>query len=79
MWGGREESGSQHRTTDRAQAPCQESCCATNAEGSFTCRRGFVMRCCTSDEGRPFRTTLRGEVLNQHMLRWLKTVVVSDV
>jgi hypothetical protein len=37
------------------------------------------MRCCTSDEGRPFRTALRGEVLNQHMLRWLKTVVVSDV
>jgi hypothetical protein len=45
----------------------------------LTCRRGFVMRCCTSDEGRPFRTALRGEVLNQHMLRWLKTVVVSDV
>ncbi len=45
----------------------------------LTCRRGFVMRCCTSDEGRPFRTALRGEVLNQHVLRWLKTVVVSDV
>ena len=42
-------------------------------------RRSFVMRCSTSDEGRPFRTALRGEVLNQHMLRWLKTVVVSDV
>ena len=27
----------------------------------------------------PFRIALRGEVLNQHMLRWLKTVVVSDV
>lgn len=26
-----------------------------------------MMRCCTSDEGRPFRTALRGEVLNQHI------------
>ena len=31
------------------------------------------------DEGRPFGTALRGEVPNRHMLRWLKTVVVSDV
>ncbi len=27
----------------------------------------------------PFGTALRVEVSNRHMLRWLKTVVVSDV
>lgn len=27
----------------------------------------------------PFKAALRGEALNRHMLRWLKTVVVSDV
>jgi hypothetical protein len=27
----------------------------------------------------PFGAALRGEVPNHHMLRWLKTVVVSDV
>jgi hypothetical protein len=27
----------------------------------------------------PFRAALRGEALNRHMLRWLTTVVVSDV
>jgi hypothetical protein len=26
----------------------------------------------------PFRVALRGEILNRLMLRWLKTVVVSD-
>ncbi len=31
------------------------------------------------DEGRPFGAALRGEASNRHMLRWLKTVVVSDV
>ena len=28
---------------------------------------------------RPFGVALRGEASNHHMLRWLKTVVVSDV
>lgn len=27
----------------------------------------------------PFGAVLRGEASNRHMLRWLKTVVVSDV
>jgi len=27
----------------------------------------------------PFGVALRGEAPNHHMLRWLKTVVVSDV
>ena len=27
----------------------------------------------------PFGVALRGEASNRHMLRWLKTVVVSDV
>ena len=27
----------------------------------------------------PFGAALRGEASNHHMLRWLKTVVVSDV
>jgi hypothetical protein len=27
----------------------------------------------------PFKAALRGEALNRRMLRWLKTVVVSDV
>jgi hypothetical protein len=27
----------------------------------------------------PFGAALRGEASNRHMLRWLKTVVVSDV
>jgi hypothetical protein len=36
-------------------------------------------RCCARDEGRPFGVALRGEAPNHHMLRWLKTVVVSDV
>lgn len=39
----------------------------------------FGMRCCANDEGRPFGVALRGEASNRHMLRWLKTVVVSDV
>ncbi len=37
------------------------------------------MRCCTRDEGFwPFGAALRGEAPNRLMLRWLKTVVVSD-
>ena len=36
------------------------------------------MRCCMRDEGRPFGAALRGEASNHLMLRWLKTVVVSD-
>ncbi len=36
------------------------------------------MRCCARDEGWPFRVALRGEALNHRVLRWLKTVVVSD-
>lgn len=31
------------------------------------------------DEGRPFGVALRGEASNRPLLRWLKTVVVSDV
>ena len=30
-------------------------------------------------DGWPFGVALRGEAPNHHMLRWLKTVVVSDV
>lgn len=37
-----------------------------------------MKRCCTRDEGRPFVAALRGEATNRLMLRWLKTVVVSD-
>ena len=36
------------------------------------------MRCCARDEGRPFGAALRGEASNHRVLRWLKTVVVSD-
>ncbi len=36
------------------------------------------MRCCARDGGRPFGTALRREVPNHRVLRWLKTVVVSD-
>ena len=36
------------------------------------------MRSCAGDEGRPFDVALRGEASNRPMLRWLKTVVVSD-
>lgn len=37
-----------------------------------------MKRCCTRDEGWPFGAALRGEASNRLMLRWLKTVVVSD-
>jgi hypothetical protein len=38
------------------------------------------MWCCAGDEGFwPFGVALRWEASNRHMLRWLKTVVVSDV
>ena len=36
------------------------------------------MRCCAGDEGWPFGAALRGEAPNHRVLRWLKTVVVSD-
>jgi hypothetical protein len=37
------------------------------------------MRCCAGDEGSwPFGVALRREAPNRLMLRWLKTVVVSD-
>jgi hypothetical protein len=37
------------------------------------------MRCCTGDEGfRPFGVALRREAPNHLVLRWLKTVVVSE-
>ena len=37
------------------------------------------MRCCVGDEGSwPFGVALRREASNRLMLRWLKTVVVSD-
>jgi hypothetical protein len=36
------------------------------------------MRCCVRDEGWPFGAALRGEASNHRVLRWLKTVVVSD-
>jgi hypothetical protein len=38
-----------------------------------------LMRCCMRDEGWPFGVALRGEASNRHLLRWLKTVVVSEV
>ena len=37
------------------------------------------MWCCAGDEGWPFGVALRWVASNRHMLRWLKTVVVSDV
>ena len=40
---------------------------------------GSLMRCCAGDEGSwPFGVALRREASNHLMLRWLKTVVVSD-
>ena len=36
------------------------------------------MRCCARDEGGPFGAALRREASNHRVLRWLKTVVVSD-
>ena len=36
------------------------------------------MRCCARDEGWPFGVALRGEAPNHRVLRWPKTVVVSD-
>jgi len=38
-----------------------------------------LMRCCVNDEGCwPFGVVLRRKASNRLMLRWLKTVVVSD-
>lgn len=37
-----------------------------------------MVRCCARDEGWPFGVALQGEASNHLMLRWLKTVVVSD-
>ena len=38
-----------------------------------------MMRCCVNDEGHwPFGAVLRRKASNHLMLRWLKTVVVSD-
>ena len=37
------------------------------------------MWCSIGDEGWPFGVALRGEASNRPLLRWLKTVVVSDV
>jgi hypothetical protein len=36
------------------------------------------MWCCARDEGWPFGAVLRGEAPNHRVLRWPKTVVVSD-
>ena len=36
------------------------------------------MRCCMRDGGRPSDVVLRGQASNHPVLRWLKTVVVSD-
>jgi hypothetical protein len=36
------------------------------------------MRCCARDEGWPFGVALRGEAPNHRVLRWPKTVVVSN-
>jgi len=41
--------------------------------------KDFRTWCCAGDEGWPFGAALRWEASNHHMLRWLKTVVVSDV
>jgi hypothetical protein len=41
--------------------------------------KDFRTWCCARDEGWPFGVALRWEASNHHMLRWLKTVVVSDV
>ena len=52
--------------------------CVLNAERS-RCRSSFLMRCCVNDEGCwPFGAVLRRKASNHLMLRWLKTVVVSD-
>ena len=37
------------------------------------------MWCCAGDEGLALRRRPAGVASNRHMLRWLKTVVVSDV
>src|ERR1039458_9233186 len=53
--------------------------CVTNAEGSLRCRQGsgggavWEMEDCW-----PSGVALRGEASNRLVLRWLKTVVVSD-
>jgi hypothetical protein len=54
--------------------------CVTNAERSLPCRKeGFLMRCCTGDGGLMApRSRPRGVASSRLMLRWLKTVVVSD-
>ncbi len=36
------------------------------------------MRCCARDEGLAIRSRSAGEAPNHRVLRWLKTVVVSD-
>ena len=41
-------------------------------------RRFLMVRCCAGDEGWPLGVALQGEASNHLMLRWLKTVVVSD-
>jgi len=51
--------------------------CPERKEGPM--QDGSLMRCCAEDEGSwPFGVALRREASNHLMLRWLKTVVVSD-
>ena len=51
--------------------------CVLSAERSRCI--GFLIRCCVNDEGCwPFGAVLRRKASNHLMLRWLKTVVVSD-
>jgi hypothetical protein len=41
--------------------------------------KDFRAWCCAGDEGWPFVAALAEVAANHHMLRWLKTVVLSDV
>ena len=72
-------SSAQHRISNdylHIAPPTVKTWCATNVGGASVGR--LAERCCAGDEGWPFGVALRGEASNHLMLRWLKTVVVSD-
>jgi hypothetical protein len=57
----------------------QDHLSVSRTQKGARCRQGPLMRCCVDDGGWwPSGAALQGEASNHLMLRWLKTVVVSD-
>ena len=75
-WGRR--TAAPRRKLLKAAALWRSRVCPERKEGPNV-GDGSLMRCCAGDEGLwPFGVALRREASNHLMLRWLKTVVVSD-